>query len=140
MLLNVVQGFGDDRPTGVAGWSDAIVWVPYAMYRATGNELILRENYEAMCRWCEYIIRTAAQKRSTLPIPEEYDKWLWNTGFHFGEWLIPSEPVAGLRCVRTQPITLRRSSGMRPCGKWLRSPRFSIMEKLPSDTEQLRQT
>lgn len=95
MLLNVVQGFGDDRPTGVAGWSDAIVWVPYAMYRATGNELILRENYEAMCRWCEYIIRTAAQKHGALPIPEEYDKWLWNTGFHFGEWLIPSEPVGG---------------------------------------------
>ena len=95
MLLNVVRGFGDDRPTGVAGWSDAIVWVPYAMYRATGNEQILRENYGAMCRWCEYVIRTAAQKRGALPIPDAYDKWLWNTGFHFGEWLIPSEPVGG---------------------------------------------
>ena len=95
MLLNVVQGFGDQKPTGVAGWSDAIVWVPWDMYRVTGNELILRENYKAMLAWGEYILRTAREKRGTLDIPEEYDQFLWNTGFHFGEWLIPSQPVGG---------------------------------------------
>ncbi len=95
LLLAAVQEFGDDRPTGVAGWSDAIVWVPHAMYRATGNTLILQENYDAMCRWCRYILRTAEEKRGTLPIPYAYDRYLWNTGFHFGEWLIPSEPVGG---------------------------------------------
>ncbi len=93
LLLAAVKEFGDDRPTGVAGWSDAIVWVPYAMYRATGNNLILYENYDAMRRWCAYIIRTAQEKRGKLPIAYEYDQYLWNTGFHFGEWMIPSEPV-----------------------------------------------
>ena len=30
-----------------------------------------------------------------MDLPEKYDRWLFNTGFHFGEWLIPSEPVGG---------------------------------------------
>ena len=110
LLLQTVKRFGDDKPTGVAGWSDAIVWVPYEMYQVTGNKLILRDNFEAMERWCGYIIKTAAEKRGyqdigdildttdtldngdILDIPEEYDRYLWNTGFHFGEWLVPSRP------------------------------------------------
>lgn len=90
MLRSVVKTFGDDDITGVAGWSDAIVWVPYDMYKVTGNRLVLEENYRAMEAWADYIIRTAASKRSEYDIPEEYDRYLWNTGFHFGEWLIPS--------------------------------------------------
>ena len=27
-----------------------------------------------------------------MNIPYEYDQYLWNTGFHFGEWLVPSRP------------------------------------------------
>ena len=96
LLKGVVKKFGDSNITGVAGWSDAIVWVPYEMYQVTGNRLVLKENYQAMEKWAEYIIRTADEKRSDYQIPEEYDKYLWNTGFHFGEWLIPSrKPVPG---------------------------------------------
>lgn len=79
---------GEDTISGVAGWSDAIVWIPYEMYQVTGDRLVLKENYEAMEKWCEYIIH-AAEKQSTLDIPEQYDRYLWNTGFHFGEWLVP---------------------------------------------------
>lgn len=87
--------FGDDRPTGVAGWSDAVVWVPYMMYQVTGNRRILREMYGPMTRWCDYIIRTAREKRGSQGFPEEYDRYLWNTGFHFGEWLIPGKDDGG---------------------------------------------
>ena len=41
MLRNVCQTFGDADITGVAGWSDAIVWVPYDMYQMTGDTLSL---------------------------------------------------------------------------------------------------
>lgn len=92
VILNACKAFGDTKPTGVAGWSDAIVWVPYAMYRSTGNIPVLRENYDAMCRWGDYILRTAEEKRGDMDIPYEYDRYLWNTGFHFGEWLVPSRP------------------------------------------------
>ncbi len=57
VLGGVYQEFGDPRPTNVAGWSDAIVWVPYEMYRVTGNTIVLRENYEAMCRFCDALIK-----------------------------------------------------------------------------------
>lgn len=89
MVLQQAKKFGDTAETGVAGWSDAMVWVPYEMYRVTGNTVVLHENYAAMTAWTDYIIRTAREKRGNLGIPEEYDQYLWNTGFHFGEWLIP---------------------------------------------------
>ncbi|MBQ7371350.1 MAG: family 78 glycoside hydrolase catalytic domain [Blautia sp.] len=95
LMRNVCLSFGDEQPTNVAGWSDVIVWLPYEMYRVTGNQAVLRENLEAMQSFCDNVIRTAHEKRGYLDIPEEYDKWLFNTGFHFGEWLIPSEPVGG---------------------------------------------
>lgn len=101
LIRNVCLGFGDTEPTNVAGWSDAIVWVPYEMYQVTGNRVILQENYEAMARFCEALITTANLKRSDMDIPEEYDRWLVNTGFHFGEWLIPSEPVGGFDICKT---------------------------------------
>lgn len=92
MLRQVCKTFGDDDVTGVAGWSDAIIWVPYDMYRVTGNKKILRDNYEAMKKWADYVVKTAKEKRGKNGIPEEYDQYLWNTGFHFGEWLVPSRP------------------------------------------------
>ncbi len=86
LMKNVCAGFGDAQPTNVAGWSDAILWVPYEMYRVTGNKLVLRENFKAMTRFCDNLIATANSKGTP---------WLLDTGFHFGEWLIPSEPVGG---------------------------------------------
>ena len=91
LLKAVCAGFGDDRITGVAGWSDAIVWVPYEMYRITGNRRILETAYDAMLKWSDYIITTAREKRGYEGFDEAYDQYLWNTGFHFGEWLIPSQ-------------------------------------------------
>ena len=88
------QEFGDQYPVGVAGWSDAAVLVPYAMYRATGNTLILERQWESITRWCDYIVKTANGRRENPELPEDVDRWLWNTGFHFGEWLIPSEKKA----------------------------------------------
>ena len=89
MVQQQAKKFGDASETGVAGWSDAMVWVPYEMYRVTGNTAVLHENFEAMIAWTDYIVRTAREKRGYQDIPEEYDRYLWNTGFHFGEWLIP---------------------------------------------------
>ncbi len=101
LMVRAVAEFGNDRPTGVAGWSDCIVWVPYDMYRVTGNRQVLRDNYNAMDAWCRYILRTAEEKRGRLPIPEEWDRHLWNTGFHFGEWLIPSQPSQGFEICKS---------------------------------------
>lgn len=89
-MQSAMKQFGEEYPTGIAGWSDAIVWVPYEMYQMTGNQQILMENFSAMEKWCGYIQRTAKEKRGSMGIPDQYDQYLWNTGFHFGEWLVPS--------------------------------------------------
>ena len=94
VAMQRMSEFGDTEITGIAGWSDAIIWVPYTMYSVTGNKKILRDCFPAMQRWCEYIIKTANEKRGS-DLPEEIDKYLWNTGFHFGEWLVPGRPQEG---------------------------------------------
>jgi alpha-L-rhamnosidase len=84
------RAYHNKGPIGVAGWSDAAVLVPWSMYQCTGNDLILREQYESMKKWCGYIETTARTRRGKNKLPAEIDQYLWNTGFHFGEWLIPS--------------------------------------------------
>ena len=89
LIRNHSKAFGEEKLTGVAGWGDAAVIVPWEMYRMTGNALVLQQQFDSMKAWCDYILRTARDERGGYP--EEYDRWLWNTGFHFGEWHIPSE-------------------------------------------------
>ncbi len=92
LLRNVCKKYGDEDITGVAGWSDAIVWVSYDMYQMTGDTGVLIDNYDAMKKWADNIIRTASNKQGTWGIPKEYDEKIWDSGFHFGEWLVPSRP------------------------------------------------
>ncbi len=94
LLLMAAGGFKGS--VGVAGWGDACILVPLAMYEQTGNTQILREQYESMKKWCDFIIYTAAKYRGDKKIPKETDRLLWNTGFHYGEWLIPSKNKNGM--------------------------------------------
>lgn len=77
------------------GWGDAVIIVPMAVYKAYGDKRILEENYDAMGKWMKYI-----DDRAKNHHPEEYEEWdeehkrrsryLWNTDFHYGDWLVPS--------------------------------------------------
>ena len=77
------------------GWGDAVLTVPYAIYEAYGDKQILIDNYDAMKKWMNYI-----EERMHNHHPKDYDTYdqarkkrsyyLWNTDFHFGDWLIPS--------------------------------------------------
>lgn len=80
-----------------AGWGDAIIFVPQDLYRAYGNKEILEENYEAMERWMEFVIHAAEDdmpERLYFDFPKRrYMKYLWNTGHHWGDWLMPGIPA-----------------------------------------------
>ena len=76
--------------TASSGWGDAAVIVPYTIYQITGNIKVLERQYDSMKAWCDYIIRECTTRRGRLFAKKEIDKYLWNTGFHWGEWLIPS--------------------------------------------------
>ena len=64
--------------TGV-GWSDAFITVPYSVWRATGDESILRENWEAMKRFYEYVHASATGDGDLL----EQGRASWFSG----DWL-----------------------------------------------------
>ncbi len=77
------------------GWGDAAIIVPWRVYRAYGDRRILEENYGAMFRWMEYIDGRAknchpAGFEGWDEARKARSRWLWNTDFHFGDWLIPS--------------------------------------------------
>jgi alpha-L-rhamnosidase len=86
---------------GAAGWGDAIVMVPWEVYLATGDAAILAENWDPMKRWLGYVRSTAegsrhAGRASASPLPAPHEQYLWDTGFHWGEWMEPDGPEPDL--------------------------------------------
>jgi len=80
---------GDDNTS--AAWGDACVLVPYYLYQYYGNKRVLKENFNMMEHWLGYIknqssvyIKDPAEEKS------DHYKYLWRSGHHFGDWLIPS--------------------------------------------------
>ncbi|WP_029192775.1 family 78 glycoside hydrolase catalytic domain [Paenibacillus harenae] len=58
-----------------SAWGDAAVICPWTIYLCYGDKRILEEQYESMKAWVTYIRRQGD------------NEYLWNTGFHFGDWL-----------------------------------------------------
>lgn len=78
-----------------AGWGDAAVAVPWILYQAYGDIDILKKNFGMMKKWMDFVERDASEhvpdtdkQRSVKQ--QERQKYLWNTGFHFGDWCYPS--------------------------------------------------
>ncbi len=59
---------------GSTGWADASTIIPWNMWLAYGDPKILEDQYPSMKAWVGFM-----QSHSK--------KYLWNTGFHFGDWL-----------------------------------------------------
>ena len=81
---------GCGGPVCSAGWGDAAVTVPMAIYEVTGNTCILEKQYDSMKGWCDYVISRARIHAPNSTLPDEVEEHLWDTGFQFGEWLVPS--------------------------------------------------
>jgi alpha-L-rhamnosidase len=73
---------------GSAGWGDACILVPWALYQAYGRMEILEENYEMMQGWMEFC-RKRAEKTRLHNLKNPYHRYLVDQGFHFGEWCQP---------------------------------------------------
>ncbi|MBQ6490242.1 MAG: family 78 glycoside hydrolase catalytic domain [Solobacterium sp.] len=73
---------------GSAGWGDACILVPWALYKAYGKKEILSENYRMMKGWMAFCEKRASKTRlGNMKNP--YKKYLVDEGFHFGEWCQP---------------------------------------------------
>ena len=60
--------------TNSAGWADVATIIPWELYVAYGDKRTLADQYQSMKNYVESIRRTTKDN-------------LWNTGFHFGDWL-----------------------------------------------------
>jgi alpha-L-rhamnosidase len=56
------------------GWADAATIIPWNMYLAYADKKILENQYNSMKNWVGYMEKASKN-------------YLWNTGFHFGDWL-----------------------------------------------------
>jgi alpha-L-rhamnosidase len=59
---------------GSAGWADVSTIIPWNMWLVYGDQKILEDQYHSMKGWVNFM--------------RDHSKdFLWNTGFHFGDWL-----------------------------------------------------
>ncbi|WP_420123861.1 family 78 glycoside hydrolase catalytic domain, partial [Nakamurella sp.] len=78
-------------PDSTAVWSDAAVWVTWAVYQAYGDVGVLEDAYGAMAAH----VRRVASKVSP--------SGLWDTGFQFGDWLDPTAPPEDAARAKADP-------------------------------------
>ncbi|GGF38124.1 alpha-L-rhamnosidase [Echinicola rosea] len=71
---HVIPNVLGENAAGSAGWADAATIIPWDMYLLYGDTKILDQQYESMRAWVDFI---KAKSKNDL----------WNTGFHFGDWL-----------------------------------------------------
>lgn len=71
----VVPHVLNDSDYASAAWGDAAVICPWTLYVSYGDARILERQYASMQKWVSYIRAQGEQE------------YLWNTGFHFGDWL-----------------------------------------------------
>lgn len=117
---------------GSAGWGDAAVLVPWALYEAYGDERLLAEQWPSMVAWLEHVERSAAAGHHPS---REHDPHLWDSGFHWGEWLVPGEEIDDMADYQKRDFGdvatayLHRSASImariagvlgRPAGRWER--------------------
>jgi alpha-L-rhamnosidase len=71
----VVPNILSDKAQSSAAWGDAAVIVPWTLYLCYGDKHILDEQYGSMTAWVTFIRNQGD------------NEYLWNSGFHFGDWL-----------------------------------------------------
>lgn len=86
-----------NMPPGCAGFADAAVIVPWEMYKAYGDRDLLEKQWRSMTAWVDYAAGIAREGRhphrnAERPIPQPHEQFLWDTGFHWGEWNEPEMP------------------------------------------------
>ncbi len=74
--------------TGSTGWADVANILPWNVYLAYGDKRVLEQQYSSMKNWVGFM-----QSKSIND--------LWNTGFHFGDWLFyrPDDDNSGRAAV-----------------------------------------
>lgn len=81
--IYLTVGEGDPDPSGSSVWGDAATIIPWMLYCFYGDIEMLNQQYEAMKLWVDYMHECNQKDGGT---------YLWQTGFHFGDWLSLDQP------------------------------------------------
>ena len=84
----VVPNVLGKEAAGSAGWADVATIIPWEMYQLYGDRRLLAQQYPMMKAWVNYM-RDQSQND------------LWQSGFHFGDWLFyrPDDDNSGRAAV-----------------------------------------
>jgi alpha-L-rhamnosidase len=74
LIPSVIPNVLGPNSGGSTGWADVVTILPWNTYLAYGDKKILEDEYKSMKAWIGYM-----QKQSKND--------LWQTGFHYGDWL-----------------------------------------------------
>ncbi len=99
-----IKSYISQSSAGSLGWGDVILTLPWQLYQLYGDISVLRENYDAMGKWMKAMEQAAFELPNafnTVGAPDveieqmegrqlENQHFLINSGFHFGDWIIPS--------------------------------------------------
>ncbi|MNO14200.1 Bacterial alpha-L-rhamnosidase [compost metagenome] len=82
---------------GSAGWGDAVVIVPWTLWKMYGDKRILQENWNAMKKWVDYEVKSAKETHWVRRNDHNpYREYTWDTKFHWGEWAEPDRRGSSL--------------------------------------------
>lgn len=99
----LIKNYVQQTVAGSLGWGDVILTLPLQLFYLKGDTRVLKENYLAMERWMEAMKKCAYELPTESPLggmtaeqfaamserQQDNQHYLINTGFHFGDWLVP---------------------------------------------------
>ena len=74
---------------GATGWGDAIVIIPWTLYKHYGNIDVLKSCYPSMLKWCEYLWSISKDPIIKNPRYPTLNEGIKKRGFTFGDWVPP---------------------------------------------------
>jgi alpha-L-rhamnosidase len=92
---------GAGATEAAAFWSDAAVWVPWALWEAYGDKRVLQASFESM-------LAHGRRVRSLLS-----PSGLWDQGFQFGDWLDPDAPADAPGDAKADPAVVATACAFR---------------------------
>ena len=83
-----------DHHSAATGWADASTIIPWTQYLIYGDKGILQVQYSSMKSWVDFMLKQAGEEV------------VWDTGFHFGDWLFysPDDDRDGRAAVTYKPL------------------------------------
>ena len=83
---------------GSVGWADVGILMPYRFYKKYGDRQILKDSFENMLRYAEFMISRCGKwggiYAKPLGISKENRKYAVNAGQSYGEWAEPNDVKA----------------------------------------------